>query len=87
MVHADIIDKNELLFWAKDFGKERILAPKDPWFRPVNFYVGPDGALYIIDYYRQIVEHPEWMSDEINQSGALYNGTTKGRIYRVYFEK
>jgi putative heme-binding domain-containing protein len=45
--------------------------------------VGPDGALYVIDYYRQLVEHPEWMSDEVNNSGALYNGSTKGRIYRI----
>jgi hypothetical protein len=37
----------------------------------------PDGALYVIDYYRQIIEHPEWMSDEVNKSGALYNGADK----------
>lgn len=45
--------------------------------------MGPDGALYVVDYYRQLIEHPEWMSDEVNKSGALYNGSTKGRIYRV----
>jgi hypothetical protein len=39
--------------------------------------------LYVIDYYRQIIEHPEWMSEEVNASGALYNGTDRGRIYRV----
>ncbi|MES2796237.1 MAG: PVC-type heme-binding CxxCH protein [Bacteroidota bacterium] len=84
LVHADIITENGATFTGKRLlEKKEFLASKDPWFRPVNFYVGPDGALYIIDYYRQIVEHPEWMSDEINQSGALYNGTTKGRIYRV----
>jgi putative membrane-bound dehydrogenase-like protein len=84
LVHADIIVQNGATFLGKRLlEKKEFLASKDPWFRPVNFYVGPDGALYIIDYYRQIVEHPEWMSDEINQSGALYNRTTKGRIYRV----
>jgi putative heme-binding domain-containing protein len=39
--------------------------------------------LYVVDYYRQLIEHPEWMSEEVNKSGALYNGSTKGRIYRV----
>jgi putative membrane-bound dehydrogenase-like protein len=84
LVHADIIEPKGATFTGKRLiEKKEFLASKDPWFRPVNFYVGPDGALYLIDYYRQIVEHPEWMSDEINKSGALYNGTDKGRIYRI----
>jgi len=88
LVHADIIKDAGASFVASRLNeKSEFLASKDAWFRPVNFYVGPDGALYVIDYYRQIIEHPEWMSDEITQSGALYNGTDKGRIYRVVPEK
>lgn len=84
LVHADKIEQNGATFTGKRLiEKSEFLSSKDPWFRPVNFYVGPDGALYLIDYYRQIIEHPEWMSDEINNSGALYNGTEKGRIYRI----
>ncbi len=63
--------------------REEFLASTDSWFRPVNHYVGPDGALYVIDYYRQIVEHPEWMDDETARSGKLKNGTESGRIYRI----
>ncbi len=63
--------------------RKEFLASTDSWFRPVNFYVGPDGALYVVDYYRQIVEHPEWMDDETAKSGKLQNGTESGRIYRV----
>ena len=84
LVHADIIESKGATFSGKRLlEKKEFLASKDPWFRPVNFYVGPDGALYVVDYYRQLIEHPEWMSDEVNKSGALYNGSTKGRIYRV----
>ena len=84
LIHADIVVPNGASFTGKRLlEKKEFLASKDPWFRPVNFFVGPDGALYLVDYYRQIVEHPEWMSDEINNSGALYNGTDKGRIYRI----
>ena len=84
IVHADRIHEKGASFSASRVyqGKE-FLASKDGWFRPVYFYIGPDGALYVIDYYRQIIEHPEWMSDDANQSGALYNGSDKGRIYRV----
>ena len=63
--------------------RKEFLASTDSWFRPVNFYVGPDGALYVIDYYRQIVEHPEWMDEETARSGKLKNGTEMGRIYRI----
>ncbi|MCY7355949.1 MAG: c-type cytochrome [Rudanella sp.] len=84
LVHVDRIRDNGASFSASRIDSTRdFLTSKDAWFRPVNFYVGPDGALYVVDYYRQIVEHPEWMSDEVNQSGALYAGTNKGRIYRI----
>ncbi|MEZ5044658.1 MAG: c-type cytochrome [Saprospiraceae bacterium] len=63
-------------------GRE-FLSSTDNWFRPANTYIGPDGALYVIDYHRKIIEHPEWMSDEVNESGQLYDGTDKGRIYRI----
>jgi len=63
-------------------GRE-FLASTDGWFRPVNFSVGPDGALYVVDYYRQIVEHPEWMDDAVVEAGNLQQGSQMGRIYRV----
>ncbi|MFT5884332.1 MAG: putative membrane-bound dehydrogenase-like protein [Arcticibacterium sp.] len=84
LVHIDHIESEGATFTGKRvLENKEFLASKDPWFRPVFFYVGPDGALYVVDYYRQIVEHPEWMSDEVNESGALYEGTKKGRIYRI----
>ncbi|AQG81774.1 PVC-type heme-binding CxxCH protein [Spirosoma montaniterrae] len=84
LVHADVIEDNGASFVAKRLLEKReFLTSKDAWFRPVNFYVGPDGALYVVDYYRQSIEHPEWMSDEMAKSGVLYNGKDKGRIYRI----
>jgi len=46
-------------------------------------YIGPDGALYLIDYYRKVVEHPEWMAADTYHAGYLYNGQDRGRIYRI----
>ncbi|AEE53796.1 PVC-type heme-binding CxxCH protein [Haliscomenobacter hydrossis] len=84
LVHVDRISTKGAAFTAsRIFEKKEFLASKDAWFRPVNFYIGPEGALYVVDYYRQIIEHPEWMSDEVNKSGMLYNGSDKGRIYRI----
>lgn len=84
IVHADRINEKGATFSAsRVYQQKEFLASTDGWFRPVQFYIGPDGALYVIDYYRQIIEHPEWMSEETNKSGALYNGSDKGRIYRI----
>ena len=84
LIHADRIHPKGASFSAsRVYANKEFLASKDAWFRPVQFYIGPDGALYVIDYYRQIIEHPEWMSDDVNKSGALYNGSNKGRIYRI----
>jgi putative heme-binding domain-containing protein len=49
----------------------------------VNTYVGPDGALYVVDFYRQIIEGPEFMSEDVLKKVNLYNGTGTGRIYRI----
>jgi putative membrane-bound dehydrogenase-like protein len=84
IVHADILkDKGASFTESRPVSNREFLASTDSWFRPVNMYIGPDGALYVVDYYRQIIEHPEWMADEVVKSGALYNGRDKGRIYRI----
>ena len=37
----------------------------------------------MLDYYRRVIESPEWMSDEVIKAGGLYDGMDKGRIYRI----
>jgi hypothetical protein len=44
---------------------------------------GPDGALYIADMYRLVIEHPEWISPERQKRINLRAGDDKGRIYRI----
>ena len=84
LVHADILKPNGATFTASRQHPDReFLASTDSWSRPVNMYVGPDGALYVLDYYRRIIEHPEWMSDEAVEAGGLYDGHDMGRIYRI----
>ncbi len=59
------------------------LASTDPLFRPVNLRVGPDGALYVLDMHRGVIEHPEWIPDPMEAELDLYEGDDLGRIYRV----
>ncbi|MDO6439231.1 c-type cytochrome [Cyclobacterium sp. 1_MG-2023] len=84
LVHVDILKEKGATFIAERLRENKeFLASKDSWSRPVNMYVGPDGALYVLDYYRKIIEHPEWMSDEAVAAGGLYDGVGMGRIYRI----
>ena len=81
LVHVDFWSEEGATSVARR-GRENIefLASTDGWFRPVYFYIGPDGALYLVDYYRESIEHPEWMSSEHHHhdSPDLYTGTERG---------
>jgi putative heme-binding domain-containing protein len=35
------------------------LSTSDPWFRPVDLQIGPDGAMYVLDFYNRIIGHYE----------------------------
>lgn len=59
------------------------LASRDEWFRPVYTFSGPDGALYICDMYRAVIEHPEFMPEELKTRPDLTLGSDRGRIYRI----
>ncbi|MBI4623058.1 MAG: c-type cytochrome [Verrucomicrobia bacterium] len=69
--------------------EQEFLASTDERFRPVNARVGPDGALYIADMYRGIIEHVifmvPWIGDQVRDR-QLHTGQDMGRIYRVVRE-
>lgn len=59
------------------------LSSTDNWFRPVEVRTGPDGALWIVDMYRFVIEHPRWISPERLAKLDPRAGDHQGRIYRV----
>lgn len=59
------------------------LASYDSWFRPVNLSEGPDGAIYVVDMYRAVIEHPDWVPDELKNRPDARHGDDRGRIYRI----
>jgi len=66
-------------------GEEQIemLSSSDPWFRPTMARTGPDGAIWVCDMARLVIEHPEWIPDEWEQRIDLRAGEQRGRIYRL----
>ena len=84
LVHVDRLQDDGATFAAQRMREDAdFLASSDSWFRPVFLYNGPDGALYVVDYYRESTEHPEWMAREAYENTELNLGTNLGRIYRV----
>ncbi len=65
-----------------DDGKE-FLASTDHWFRPTMLRTGPDGALWVADMYRAVIEHPEWIPKDQQAKLDLREGAAQGHIYRV----
>jgi len=84
LVHEDVLSEAGATFLAKRLREGvEFLSSTDAWFRPVNFMVGPDDALYLMDFYRLTIEHPEWMATETYNSKDLTQGLDRGRIYRI----
>lgn len=70
-----------------DEQQSEFIASRDIWFRPVQFANAPDGCLYICDMYREVIEHPWSLPENIKQHLDLNSGNDRGRIYRVAPEK
>jgi len=68
-----------------DAGVE-FLASVDNWFRPVQFRNAPDGALHVIDMYRELIEGAAFLPPQILKHMDVSAGVDRGRIYRIVHE-
>ncbi len=84
LVHADQLVAKGATFVASPLypGRE-FLASRDDWFRPVFLAKGPEGAMYIADMYRKVIEHPDYLPEEVRKHTDFETGKTMGRIWRV----
>lgn len=84
LVHCEVLEPVGATFkgHAEREGVEFLASP-DTWFRPVNLETGPDGALYVVDMYRAVIEHPQFVPDELKNRPDLRWGDDRGRIYRI----
>jgi putative membrane-bound dehydrogenase-like protein len=63
--------------------EQEFLASSDTWFHPMNLSHGPDGAMYITDFYREIIEDYSAIPRYLQQLYGLTNGMHHGRIWRL----
>lgn len=68
------------------YPRAEFLASTDERFRPVNTCTGPDGALYVVDMYRGVIQHRNFVTSWLRQQ-VLARGLERplglGRIWRV----
>lgn len=88
LVHRRILKARGSSFTGLRGEKDKeFLASTDPWFHPVNFATGPDGALYVADFYRFWVEHPNFVPEKQRSSADWREGAQHGRIWRIRSKK
>ncbi len=89
VVQHNIISREGVTFTARrDPAESKLdfIASRDRWFRPVMVRTGPDGALWVVDMYRYMIEHPQWLPKNGQDELRPYyrHGAQHGRIYRVF---
>jgi putative membrane-bound dehydrogenase-like protein len=86
LVHRDVLVPNGATFIAqRGDADHEFLASTDNWFRPVWLTVGPDGALYVLDFYREVIETPLSLPPDI-LAKLNVESRGRGRIWKVYPE-
>lgn len=62
---------------------EEFAASEDAWSHPMALSHGPDGAVWVVDFYREIIEDYSAIPRHLQQQYGLYAGNDRGRIYRI----
>jgi len=86
LVHREVLVPDGVSFTSRrahDEQESEFLASEDNWSRFTQARTGPDGCLYVVDFYRLILEHPEWIPKQMLAHLDLFAGSDKGRIYRL----
>ncbi len=86
LIHRDLIERKGLYFKVhRAPGEEtsEFLTSNDQWFRPTNLLAGPEGAIYVVDMYREIIEDYSAIPRYLQQQYGLIEGSNFGRIWRI----
>ncbi|HVK57233.1 MAG TPA: PVC-type heme-binding CxxCH protein, partial [Candidatus Kapabacteria bacterium] len=86
LIHRDVLQTNGPIFSAQRSPSEsnrEFIASTDPAARLVGLELGPDGALYMIDMQRDVIEHPDYIPEKMRNKLDIRAGDDRGRIYRI----
>ena len=80
------VSAEHVLYPDDQWTQREFLASTDERFRPVDVKVGPDGALYVVDFYRGVIQDHVFISEELRAQAkqrGLERPLGMGRIWRV----
>ena len=86
LVHRDLVREDGPTFRAGRAPEEQaceFIASRDPACRPIGLEHGPDGALYLLDMQRDVIEHPDYIPAATRATLDIRAGCDRGRIYRI----
>jgi putative heme-binding domain-containing protein len=84
LIHRKKLTPDGVTYTGRRVDKDsEFIRSTDIWFRPVQMAIGPEGALYVADMYREVIEHPASLPPELKNQLDLNSGNDRGRIYRV----
>ena len=84
LVQRQIMSADGVSFRSeRAYENREFLASSDSWFNPVFLSHGPDGALYLADMYRKVIDHPSYVPEAARGGLDFQSGKNKGRIYRI----
>ncbi|HSU49905.1 MAG TPA: c-type cytochrome [Segetibacter sp.] len=87
LIKRNILTENGYKIDGREaYTKKEFLASEDERFRPVSLYVGPDGAMYVIDMYRGIIQHKTYLTPYLKneiKKRELTQPLSCGRIYKI----
>jgi putative membrane-bound dehydrogenase-like protein len=86
LVHRAVVDRDGArLTLRRAPGEEQaeFLTSSDPWFHAIALAHAPDGSIFIVDFYREIIEDYSAIPRYLQQQYGLVNGKNHGRIWRL----
>ena len=86
LIHRDLLVEDGPIYRAtrsKGEIESEFFASRDSTCRPVGLELGPDGALYLLDMQRDVIEHPDYIPRKVKARLDLRAGEDRGRIYRI----
>ncbi|MFO0843142.1 MAG: PVC-type heme-binding CxxCH protein [Gemmataceae bacterium] len=83
LILRDTLTPHGATFVAKrGHADTEFLTSTDNWFRPVHLTLGPDGAIYVLDFYREVIETPLSLPEDILRR-VMVETRGRGRIWRI----
>lgn len=90
LVHRSRVARDGLRLRLQRLESEQqseFLTSSDPWFHAISLAHAPDGTIYIVDFYREIIEDYSAIPRYLQQQYGLIAGANHGRIWRLTHDR